>query len=394
MIPRHLSATLALARKSFPAVLVTGARQTGKTTLLRHDAGEGTAYATLDDPLTRDFARSDPKGFLAQFPGPVVLDEVQYVPELLTHLKIAIDADRRPGRFLLTGSQQFPLMRGVSESLAGRVAVLDLLPFSLAEFPEDNLSAWLWHGGYPACALDSAARDLWLKSYVQTYLERDVRELLDVHDIAAFERFLMLCAARHGQVLNMAHLSRDSGVSQPTIKHWLSVLEASYLIYRLPAWSGNLGKRLTRSPKLYFIDPALVAYLTRHPAPESLLPGPMGGALFEGLVVAEALKAFAARGRAPSLYHFRSLDGTEVDLLLDFGTAILPVEIKLTATPSTGHLAPLRSLRKAGSAPWHPQSWLVCNAAEVQPMPEGALAVPWSRFPAMLAEVMREMQAA
>lgn len=388
LIPRTLSATLALARTSFPAVLVTGARQTGKTTLLRHQAGMDAAYASLDDPLTREFARTDPKGFLGQFNGPAVLDEVQHVPDLLTYLKIAIDADRRPGRFLLTGSQQFPLMRGISESLAGRVAVLDLLPFSLAEYPGADLATWLWHGGYPDCALNPAARDLWLASYLQTYLARDVRELLELRDLAAFERFLMLCAARHGQVLNMAHLSRDAGVSQPTVKHWLSVLEASYLIYRLPAWSGNLGKRLTRSAKLYFVDPALVLYLTRHPSPATVLAGPMAGPVFEGLIVAEALKAFAARGRPAPLYHLRAQDGLEVDLLIDLGTTILPIEIKLTATPGTGHVTPLRTLRKSTAANWHPQSWLVCNTPDVQAMPEGTLALPWSRFPAMLAELL------
>ncbi len=387
-VPRYLSATLSRARASFPAVLVTGARQTGKTTLLRHLSGADAAYASLDDPLTRDFARTDPKGFLARYDDCVILDEVQYVPELLTYLKIAIDADRRPGRFLLTGSQQFPVMRGVSESLAGRVAVLDLLPFSLAEFPGNDLAAWLWRGGYPACALDPAARDLWLKSYVQTYLERDVRELLELRDLAAFERFLMLCAARHGQLLNMAHLSRDAGVSQPTIKHWLKVLEASYLIHLLPAWSGNLGKRLTRSPKTYFVDPALVSYLTRHPSPDSVLSGPMGGAMFEGLIVAETLKAFAARGRAAPLYHLRAQDGTEVDLLVDLGTAILPIEIKLTATPTTGHAQPLLAVRKSQATAWHAQSWLVCNCAEVQEMPGGVRAIPWAQFPGMLADLL------
>jgi uncharacterized protein len=388
MIPRLLAATIEQARAHFPVVLVTGARQTGKTTLLRAVGGKGAAYASLDDPLTRDFARTDPKGFLAQFSGPAILDEIQYVPELLPYLKAAVDADRRPGRFLLTGSQQFPLMRGVSESLAGRVAVLDLLPFSLAEFPGTDLAEWLWHGGFPSCALAPDARDLWLKSYVQTYLERDVRELLALRDIVAFERFLMLCAARHGQVLNMAHLARDSGVSQPTVKHWLSVLEASYLIYRLPAWSGNLGKRVTQSPKLYFTDPALVLYLTRHPAPQSVLAGPMGGAVFEGLIVTEALKAFAARGRRPSLYHLRAQDGTEVDLLIDLGDALVPVEIKLTATPGIGHLAPMGAVRRAGRVSWHPESWLVCNAARSQAMPQGARAVPWRRFPGSLAALL------
>lgn len=389
LIPRSIQSTLSQACTGFPVVLITGARQTGKTTLLKVLAEPGLPYASLDDPLTRDFARNDPRGFLAQFPGPVVIDEIQYVPELLTYIKLAVDADRTPGRFLLTGSQQFPVMRGVAESLAGRVAVLDLLPFSLAEYPGDELATWLWHGGYPGCALDPGIRDLWLKSYVQTYLERDVRELLSLRDTQAFERFLMLCAARHGQVLNMAHLSRDSGVSQPTIKHWLSVLEASYLIHRLPAWSGNLGKRLTRAPKLFFTDPALVAYLTRHPAPSSLLSGPMSGALFEGLIASEVLKRFAALGRKSSLYHLRAQDGSEVDLLLDLGDMLLPIEIKLTASPTSGHMATIMRLRAQSSLPWHPESWLVCNVKTVQALPHGGLAIPWTCFADQLMKVLR-----
>lgn len=389
-IPRQLAKTLAHALAHFPAVLVTGARQTGKTTLLRHYAGERCAYVTLDDPLTRDFARSDPKGFLAQFSASVILDEVQYVPELLHYLKLLIDEDRRPGRFLLTGSQQFSVMRGVSESLAGRVAVLDLLPFSLAEYSVPQLAMNLWQGGYPACALNPAARDLWLKSYVQTYLERDVRELLALRDVAAFEQFLMLCAARHSQLLNRARLARDSGMTEPTIKHWLATLEASYLIYQLPAWSGNLGKRLIQSPKLYFVDSALVLYLTRHPSMEMLLSGPMAGALFEGLVVIEVLKAFTSRGKPPALYHLRMQEGTEVDLILDLGTHLLPIEIKLTATPGLGHFSALKKVRQFTQAQWHKQSWLVCTATQEQQLSDDQWVIPWQKLSEKLAYILEK----
>lgn len=228
-VQRDLSAALRRSLSAFPAVLVTGPRQSGKTTFLRHETGDGFRYVSFDDPLERDFARTDPRGFLRAFDEqPALLDEVQYVPELLSYIKLHIDAaPDRVGRWLLTGSQQFALMQQLGESLAGRVAILELLPFSAAEHPPPDLPTAIGAGGYPVPALHPERSDLWARSYIRTYLERDVRQVSQVTDLHAFERFLGLIAAQHGQELNKARLARDCGVSQPTIANWLGVLEAS-----------------------------------------------------------------------------------------------------------------------------------------------------------------------
>jgi predicted AAA+ superfamily ATPase len=373
----------------FPSVLVTGPRQSGKTTFLHHELAEETPYVSFDDPLERDFARQDPNGFLDRFSeGRVILDEIQYVPELFEYLKIRIDRERhRNGRFVLTGSQRFQLMANVSESLAGRIAILELYPFALPELPQEPpLASLLWNGTYPEPALQPQKRDLWVSSYLQTYVERDVRQLHNIQDLRSFETFVSLCAARHAQTLNMASLARDAGVSQPTVKTWLGVLEASYLIYLLQPYFENFGKRLVRSPKLYLLDPALVTALTRQPGAEAALAGAMGGALFEGLVVAEAAKTFAHLGMRPDLYFWRSRDGLEVDLVLRLGGRLVPVEIKRTATPSARHAAPLSGfLEMAGGAAGE-GGVLVCRIPEPRPLPGSHLALPWQRFSAWLRE--------
>ncbi len=230
---RHLAATLQRALTGFPAVLVTGPRQSGKTTFLRHEAGAGVDYVSFDDPAERDFAAVDPAGFLARLTGrAVILDEIQYAPALLSHLKLRIDAEPgRCGRWLLTGSQQFGLMRDVSESLAGRVAILELPPFSHGELPRASLDETLWNGGYPIPALHPERRDLWLRSYVATYLERDARQIRNIPDLRTFSQFLSLTAAHHGQEFHPADLARELGVSQPTVKSWAGVLEASYVAF-------------------------------------------------------------------------------------------------------------------------------------------------------------------
>ena len=320
-VPRDLAPTLGEALAQFPSVLVTGPRQSGKTTFLLEEFGRGARYLTLDDPLERGFAASDPNGFLDRFPEDrVILDEIQYAPELLPYLKIRIDRDRqRTGKWLLTGSQQFQLMANVSESLAGRIALLELLPFSLLEtrgVRSPDLASVLWNGSYPDPVLHPEKRDLWIASYIQTYIERDVRQLLRVQDLRTFETVLALCAARHGQELNVADIARAAGVSQPTVKTWVSLLETAYIVRLLPPYFENFGKRIVKSPKLYFLDSALACSLTRQPGGEAALAGAMGGSLFEGLIVSEAHKVFALRGRRPDLYFWRSHDGLEVDLVL------------------------------------------------------------------------------
>jgi hypothetical protein len=390
--PRQLAKTFHSARQHFPAVLVTGPRQSGKTTFLRHEAGD-CAYVSFDDPLQRQFAARDPNGFLDQFKDcPAVFDEVQYVPELFTYLKLRIDAQREwKGRFLMSGSQQFQLMQNISDSLAGRIAILDLFPFSSAEIPgwgQIGLAELIWRGGYPPVALEPEQREAWLSAYLQTYVERDVRQLLAVKDLRTFETFLGLCAARHGQELNLAEVGRECGVSQPTCKGWLSVLEASYVLRLLPPYFRNLGKRLTKTPKAYFVDSALAACLARQPSAEALWSGAAGGAFFEGWAVLEAVKAFAARGLRPDIYFWRSHDGMEVDLLIQTGGKVHGVELKQTATPLAGHAQGLAQFRLLAGAADCGELLVVCTASQRTLLPGGAAALPWREFPAWLENLL------
>ncbi len=388
-IRRLLADVLSDAVRHFPAVLVTGPRQAGKTTFLLNEMKEKADYVSFDDPMERGFAITDPNGFLNRFDkGPVIFDEVQYVPEILPYLKMRIDRDRKvAGKWLLTGSQQFHLMKNITESLAGRIAVLELLPFSYCEYKgshSDQLEAFIWNGGYPEPSLHPEKRDLWIKSYIQTYIERDVRQLQNIKDLKTFEVFIRLSAGNHGQGFNMANLSRDVGVSLPTIKSWAGVLEASYLCYFLPPYFRNYGKRVIKTPKLYFLDPALVCAITMQPNPKSALSGAMAGALFEGMVISEAVKVFTMRGKRPDIFFWRSHDGLEVDLIVNIGNKLYPVEIKLTATPTIRHLEPLNRFKALAGADAYETGLLVCRADTITPMPSNNLAIPWHRFPEWL----------
>ena len=393
-VPRLLKRAVDEAVKNFPAVLITGPRQSGKTTFLLREFGDRYTYVSFDDPLEREFALSDPRGFLSRFRDKrVILDEVQYVSQLFPYLKMEIDRKRHlSGRFLLTGSQQFQLMSQITESLAGRVALLELLPFSFSEirnlFPRRTLEEHLWLGGYPEVALYPEKRDLWVRSYLQTYLERDVRQLQNIRELKLFETFIRLLAALHGQELNYSRLAAEVGVSVPTIKSWISVLEASYIVCLLPPFYRNLRKRVVKRPRFYFLDSALVCTLTRLPSPETALSGPLGGPLFEGWVVCEALKLMAHLGLSPDLYYFRTRQGLEVDLILPLQGKLYPVEIKLTATPTPRHWEPLRKFRElAGKEAG--EGVLVCQVEERRPLPQGNLALPWFEFPLWLEDKLR-----
>ncbi len=390
-VPRLLSSTLGQALGQFPSVLVTGPRQSGKTTFLLEEFGKGARYLSLDDPLERSFATTDPNGFLDRFPeGRVILDEIQYSPELLPYLKVRIDRERRQqGRWLLTGSQQFQLMANVSESLAGRIALLELLPFSLLEtgdlLPPD-LPPVLWNGSYPDPALQPEKRDLWISSYIQTYVERDVRQILKVQDLRTFETVLGLCAARHGQELKLSDIARAAGISVPTVKSWITLLEAAYILRLLPPYFENYGKRIVKSPKLYFLDTALACALTRQPGAEAAVAGALGGPLFEGLIVSEAHKVFALLGKRPDLYFWRSNDGLEVDLVLRLPGGLVPIEIKLTATPTLKHAEILTRFKALAGRDASPEGVLVCRTREPLTLPGGNLALPWRDFPGWLRE--------
>lgn len=390
-IRRLLQHTFKDAVRSFPAVLITGARQTGKTTFLLQEAGGRAEYISLDDPLERSFALSDPNGFLDRFGGkPMIIDEIQYVPELLPYIKIRIDRNRQQnGRWLLTGSQQFQLMKNVSESLAGRIVILELYPFSLLEKNEDELESAVWNGLYPEPSIFPEKRNLWVNSYIQTYIERDVRQMQNIKDIRTFELFLGLMASIHGQMFNTAGLSRDAGVSLPTIKAWAGILEASYICYMLQPYFKNYGKRLIKTPKIYFIDPALVCALTRQPDAGASISGAIGGALFEGLIISEAVKVFAIKGRRPDIYFWRSHDGLEVDLIIQIGAKLYPVEIKLSATPTLKHLEPHNRFKRIAGSDAADTGIIVCRTDKINRLPDNNLAMPWNAFSNWLNSMLK-----
>src|SRR4030042_214849 len=366
MKPRILARTIQKAMKSFPAIVVTGPRQSGKTTLLKMLFAKSHRFVTLEEPDVRMRAKEDPLRFLEQFGPPVIIDEIQYVPELLSYIKTKIDQKRKPGQWLFTGSQNFVLMQGISQSLAGRAAILSLLPFSFSERIGEGERAkdvveWLQglnlhqrcqnkvkltevilRGNYPEIASKrSVDRQLWCGSYISTYIERDVRNLAQIGDLSQFEKFLKLCATRTGQLLNLSEFAKEIGMSVPTIKRWLSILETGYQIYLLYPYYKNVGKRLVKSPKLFLNDTALASYLLGLHDRETLITSPSFGNLFETMIVTDFLKRFLHFGQMPSVYYLRTRDGLEVDLVVELGQKLHLFEIKSSMTIFPRHASSL-----------------------------------------------------
>lgn len=332
MIPRIAETLVRELLSGFPIVTITGPRQSGKTTLARTVMAD-LPYRSLEDPDVRALALDDPRGFLSQCPDGAVLDEVQRAPELFSYLQTHVDGDGRMGRFLLTGSQQFGLMSGISQSLAGRSAFVELLPLSHSELVEAGqaptaLDAMMFTGGYPALYDRPVSPRHWFPAYVTAYVERDVRQLLQVQDLDAFQRFVRLCAGRSGQVLNLSSLATDCGITHNTAKAWISVLEASYVLFLLRPHYANFNKRLIKSPKLYFHDTGLLCWLLGVQTPEQLVVHPLRGQVFETYVISELRKAFLNRGEPPLFYFWRDSNGNEIDLLIEWAGGLKPVEIK------------------------------------------------------------------
>ncbi len=362
MIYRKLAATLQRLAKTFPVIAITGPRQSGKTTLAKAVFAD-KPYITLEDPAERAFAFEDAKGFLHRFRDGAIFDEAQRWPDLFSYLQGMVDEEPIPGKFILTGSQQFGLLAGVSQSLAGRVGMTALLPLSISELPaasqsSQSLDTLIIKGSYPALHVRDISPADWFASYIATYIERDIRQVLRVHDLSVFQRFVRLCAGRNGQLLNLNALAGETGVSQKTARSWLSVLESSYIVHLLPPYFRNFGKRLIKTPKLYFLDQGLACWLLGIRSHEHLALHPMRGAIFESFIISEFLKSRYNRGLPPDLYFWRDNNGLEADIVFERGTKLQPVEIKSGQTITGDSIrAGLKAARFAGEEALQP--WLI-----------------------------------
>lgn len=404
-LPRAVEPLLSKVVAQFPAVVVTGPRQSGKTTLLRTLFAASHRFVSLDATDVVALARRDPRLFLDANPAPVVIDEIQHAPELLPYIKERIDAARdRRGQYLLTGSQSFALMAGVTESLAGRAAILELPTLSFgeqsglgttacveapalatpsvgAEPGSDLVPARLLRGGFPELAVQPALEhELWHESYVRTYLERDVRQLRQVGDLTDFVRVMVMLATRAGHLLNLSDLARDLGVAVNTVKAWVAVLEASHQIVLLRPYAANLGKRLVKTAKVYFLDNGTLCHLLGLQNEAAVLSGVLGGHLLENAVFGEIVRHYAARGRRAPLTFFRSSDGLEVDFLLDHGTHLQPIEVKLASTLRPEMADGLAKLRKLLGGRLGSGMVVTLGGTGVTPLTRDDVAVPFATF--------------
>jgi len=384
VIARVLESRLRGMARKFPVVTVTGPRQSGKTTLCRAVFPD-KPYVSLEAPDVQEFARQDPRGFLAERRDGAVLDEVHRVPDLLSYIQTMVDDRPTRGRFILTGSANFALLQSLGQSLAGRTALLELLPLGLEEVrrfpaPPEGLLEVLWRGSYPAVYDRGLDPGEWYPSYVATYLERDVRSILNVGNLVAFQTFVRLCAGRVAQLVNLSSMGADAGVTHGTVKSWLSVLDAGYVAWRLPPFHANVSKRLIKTPKLHFLDSGLVCYLLGIRSANQLGEHPLRGAIFETWVASEILKSRVHRGLTPSLSFFRDRKGAEVDVVVELGRSFLAVEAKSAQTVASdffGGLQAFESLVASSRLRCDVRCFVVYGGGESQRRSAGTV-VPWS----------------
>ena len=356
MIKRKIESVLKKLSKQYPVITITGPRQSGKTTLCKN-AFPDYRYVNLEAIDTRQFAKDDPRGFLEQYNNHIIFDEIQRAPELLSYLQVIIDEKKEPGQFIITGSQQFEIMSNITQTLAGRTALLKLLPFSISEiqgsYNLDSIDKLILTGFYPRIYDLSLNPTQALGDYLITYVERDLRQLAAIKDLSLFEKFLKLCAGRVGQILNLQSLANDVGISHTTVRSWISLLEASYIVFLLKPWHGNVSKRLIKSPKLYFYDVGLASYLLGLENEKQVSRDPLRGNLFENLVLMEILKYRFNRGKRSNLYFYRDSKGNEVDIIYEIGRELFPIEVKAGATVTNEYFKGIKKFFKIyNHTPW------------------------------------------
>ncbi len=344
MIKRDIENILLKLANQYPVVTITGPRQSGKTTLIKY-VFPNKKYVNLETPDIRQFALTDPRGFLNQYDD-AILDEIQRAPDLLSYIQPIVDENKEPGRFIITGSQQFEVLNNISQSLTGRTALLKLLPFSISEIKNNVdvslIDKLIYNGFYPRIYDMNIDPHQAIGDYIITYVERDIRQLISIKDLNLFEKFLKLCAGRIGQLLNLQSLANDAGISHTTARSWISILEASYIIFLLPPWFNNFSKRLIKSPKLYFYDVGLASYLLGIENEKQVFRDPLRGNLFENLIIIEVLKYRFNKGKKSNLYFYRDSKGLEIDLIYEAGRNIFPIEIKSGATVSEDYFKDLK----------------------------------------------------
>jgi len=384
MIERDIKITLLQLAEKYPVVVITGPRQSGKTTLCRTTFPD-KPYVNLEMPDVRQYAMDDPRSFLADYANGAVIDEIQRTPELLSYIQGMVDEDDLAGHFILTGSAQFELMDSVNQTLAGRVGLLKLLPLSLAELQrhglDNDIDTQLFTGGYPRIYDKHLHPTQAMGDYFETYVQRDIRQLVQLRNVSVFETFVRLCAGRAGQLLNLSSLGSDAGVSHATAREWINLLEASYILFQLRPWHANISKRLVKSPKLYFYDTGLAAYLLGMENTQHMRSHPLRGALFENMVMVETLKYRFNRGKRSNLSFYRDSGGHEVDMLITSGSQLYPIEIKSGATVNRDYFKGLDFMSRLGNPsittgaviyggdmPQSRGDWKVCTLKEIEPL--------------------------